>query len=51
MASDFFNCLYCYGTAGLQIFFQDRWDEVTHGAKNGGSFLKRWSQAYQTNHS
>ena len=23
---------------GLQIFFQDWWAEVTHGAKNGGSF-------------
>ena len=24
--------------AGLQIFFQDWWAEVTQGAKNGGSF-------------
>ena len=24
--------------AGLQIFFQDRWAQVTHGAKKGGSF-------------
>ena len=24
--------------AGLQIFFQDWWAKVTHGAKNGGSF-------------
>ena len=24
--------------AGLQIFFQDWWAVVTHGAKNGGSF-------------
>ena len=32
--------------AVIQIFFQDLWAEVTHGAKIGGSF-----QAYQTNHS
>ena len=25
-------------TAGLQIFFQDWWAEVTHGAINSGSF-------------
>ena len=24
----------------LQDFFQDRWDEVTHGAKNGGLFYE-----------
>ena len=24
--------------SGLQIFFQDRWAEVTLGTKNGGSF-------------
>ena len=23
---------------GLQIFFQDWWAKVTHGAKSGGSF-------------
>ena len=27
-----------YMYSGLQIFFQDWWAEVTHGAKNGGSF-------------
>ena len=32
-------------------FFQDWWAEVPHGAKNGGPFLKRWVQAYQTKHS
>ena len=25
-------------SSGLQILFQDWWAEVTHGAKNGGSF-------------
>ena len=43
--------------AELQIFFQDRWAEVTHGAKNGESFFhvspykKWWAHAYHTNHS
>ena len=27
-----------YIQAGLQIFFQEWWADVTHGAKNGGSF-------------
>ena len=31
-------------------FFQDWWAEVTHGAKNGGSFSEMMAQAYQTNH-
>ena len=31
-------------------FFHYWWAEVTHGAKNGGHFLKWWAQAYQTNH-
>ena len=36
---------------GFSFFFQDWWAEVTHGAKNGGHFLKWWAQVYQTNHS
>ena len=35
---------------GLQIFFQDWWAEVTHGAKNGGSFSEMMGP-YQTKHS
>ena len=46
---------YWYGYIGPvssdQIFFIFWWAEVTHGAKNGGSFSEMMGQAYKTKHS
>ena len=45
---------YVLGKSMASDYFQDWWSEVTHGAKNGGSFSETigpTSQAYQTKHS